>query len=100
MKSYINTHNRFSVYNLLVREFKKSGLTQAQLAKRLGKPPETICRILMRPRNIELDTVSEMLFAMPGAALELGLLYPREDDADAADDAAAKPKSEKPAPTI
>jgi hypothetical protein len=60
---YIRARNRLRAYNLVIREFKKSGLTQADLARRLGKAPEIVSRLLSRPRNWELDTFSDLLFA-------------------------------------
>ena len=65
--AYIRARNKHRTYNLVIREFKKSGLTQADLAKRLGKAPEVISRLLARPRNWEMDTFSDLLFAISGA---------------------------------
>jgi len=74
--AYIAARNRQSLYNLLVREFKKSGLTQADLARRLGKTTDVVCRWLSRPRNMETDTASALLFAISGAALRFQPHYP------------------------
>ncbi|MEO8668034.1 MAG: helix-turn-helix transcriptional regulator [Bauldia sp.] len=69
--------NRQQAYNLLVREFKRSGLTQIQLAARTGMAPEVISRLLKAPRNIELDTLSKLMFAINGAALAFATAYPK-----------------------
>jgi hypothetical protein len=45
-------------------ELKKSGLTKAELSKRLGRAPEQITRWLAAPGNLRLDTVSDLLLAM------------------------------------
>ena len=74
--AYIAARNRQSLYNLIVREFQKSGLTQTDLAKRLGKTTDLVCRWLSRPRNLETDTASTLLFAICGAALQFQPHYP------------------------
>jgi len=89
---YVKARNRHKIYNLLVREFRKSGLSQADLARLLGKSPETICRILARPRNIEIDTVSELLFAMSGCTLSFDCEFPVKRTSDAAWHAASSKK--------
>ena len=73
---YVCARNRQRAYDLVIREFKKSGLTQAQLAKRLGKAAEVISRLLSRPRNWELDTFSELLFAISGTVPAYNLTHP------------------------
>src|SRR6202030_4527223 len=61
---------------LVIREFGKSGLSQADLARRLGKSPEVISRLLARPGNWESDTFSELLFANSGAVAAYRVDYP------------------------
>jgi transcriptional regulator with XRE-family HTH domain len=73
---YIRARNRQRAYNLVIREFKKSGLTQADLARRLGKAAEVVSRLLSRPRNWELDTFSDLLFAISGAVPRFDTDYP------------------------
>ena len=67
----ICARGRHHAYNLIVREFKKSGLSQAELAARVGIDAGTLSRILSRPRNLEIDTISKLLFGMSGKALML-----------------------------
>jgi hypothetical protein len=64
---YITARIRQRAYDLVVREFKKSGITQATLARRWGKAPEVVSRFLARPGNWELDTFTEALFVINGA---------------------------------
>jgi hypothetical protein len=64
---YVRARNRQRAYNLIVKEFKKSGLSQVDLAKRLGKGTDVICRLLSRPGNWELDTFSDLLFGICGS---------------------------------
>jgi hypothetical protein len=51
----------------VIRELKQSGITQADLGRRLGKAPEVISRLLARPQNWESDTFCDLLFAISGA---------------------------------
>ena len=64
---YIRARHRQRMYDVVIREFKQSGLSQADLARRLGKSPEIISRLLARPANWEADTFSDLLFAISGA---------------------------------
>lgn len=43
-------------------------MTRADLAKRTGKKPEVISRLLGRPSNLTVDTFCEVLFAINGMA--------------------------------
>ena len=81
--AYVSARNRQSLYNLVIREFKKSGLSQVDLARRLGKTADVVCRFLGRPRNAELDTISEYLFAICGAALRFETHHPAAQAAPA-----------------
>src|SRR5665213_2643976 len=69
--------NRQHVYDLLISAFKRSGLTQVELARRAGMAPEVVSRLFKRPRNIEIDTASRLLFTMTGATITLAEEYPR-----------------------
>jgi hypothetical protein len=73
---YVCARNRQRQYDLVIGEFKKSSLTQAELARRLGKSPEVISRLLARPGNWESNTFSELLFAISGAVPAYGVDYP------------------------
>jgi len=74
--AYIKARVRHRVFDLIAREFKKSGITQAQLARRWGKTPDIVCRLLSRPSNMEVDTVAEVLFAIGGAVPTISATYP------------------------
>jgi hypothetical protein len=73
---YFQARNKRRAYSLVMKEFRKSGLSQADLARRLGKGPDVVCRLLGGPGNWTLDTVSDLLFAISGAAPTLGVEYP------------------------
>src|SRR5262245_32698491 len=64
---YVRARNRQRAYDLVVRELKKSGITQAELARRLGKGQDAVSRLLSRPGNWELDTLSDLLSAISGS---------------------------------
>jgi len=73
---YFRGRNRWRIYDFVLTEFKKSGLSQADLARRIGKRPEVISRLLGAPGNWGLDTVSDLLFAISGAEPAYGVVYP------------------------
>ena len=74
--AYFRARLKQRIYSIVIREFKNSGLSQADLARRLGKEPAQLCRILSGPGNLTLDTVSDMLFSTSGAELDLDVAYP------------------------
>jgi hypothetical protein len=75
---YINARIRQRAYDVIIREFKRSGLTQEKLCCRWGKTPDYVSKILARPSNLELNTFSEALFAISGAIPMFNLAYPLE----------------------
>jgi hypothetical protein len=87
---YICTRNRQRQYDLVIREFKKSNLTQAGLGRRLGKSAEVISRLLARPGNWEADTFAELMFGISGAVPNYRADYPlRRAEATASPSAAS-----------
>lgn len=74
--AFVCARNRARAYSVMIKEFKKSGISQADLASRLGKGRDVISRLLKRPRNLELDTYSEILFAISGAVPKISVSYP------------------------
>lgn len=73
---YFRSRNRHRIYSLIIREFKRAGISQADLARRLGKTPDVVCRLLRAPSNLTLDTLSDVLFACSGAEVRCGIEYP------------------------
>jgi hypothetical protein len=73
--SYLQERNKNLFYELVVGEFIKTGLTQIDLAARMGQKPARICRLLGAPGNWTLDTVSDLLFAICGAAPNCSVDY-------------------------
>jgi hypothetical protein len=74
--AYINARNRQRAYDIVIKEFQASGITQATLANRMDKSPEVVCRLLSRPQNWESDTFSSLLFAISGGVPKYDLAYP------------------------
>jgi transcriptional regulator with XRE-family HTH domain len=72
----ICARGRHHAYNLIVREFKRSGMSQTELAAKVGIDTGMLSRIFSGPRNIEIDTMSKLLFGMSGAALTFAAEYP------------------------
>ena len=73
---YFQARNKHNAYDLVMDEFAASGLSQADLARRLGKGTDVVCRWLGGPGNWTLDTLSDLLFAISGAAPVFGKEYP------------------------
>ena len=75
---YMRDRNRSKLYSLVLGEFQRAGISQKELAERLGKRPEVISRWLASESNWRIDTVSDLLFAISGAAPEYSCAYPLE----------------------
>ena len=63
---------RNDLHAVVLREFKSSGLTQAELAKRLGKDKAWVSRTLGAPGNWTIDTAATLIFAINGSVLIVG----------------------------
>lgn len=67
MLRYARAHLEQAVHSLVLGEFRRSGITQKELAARLGhKRSDQVCRYLSNPGNWKLDTVADLLFATTG----------------------------------
>ncbi len=53
-------------HSMVLAEFEKSGITQAELARRIGKSPRRVNQWLSNPSNWESDTVADLLFGTTG----------------------------------
>jgi hypothetical protein len=79
--AYMRGRNRGNIYNSVIEEFERSGISRAVLASRLGKAPEVISRWLGSPGNWTLDTVSDLFFAISGGEPAYGVQYPLDPPA-------------------
>lgn len=72
--AYLNARACSRFYDFVVRKFKHAaetrGLTQAQLARRIGKKPDVINRWLSTPGNWGLETVSSLLAGICAEEIE------------------------------
>jgi hypothetical protein len=75
---YFRARTKQRMYNLVLREFKKSGVSKADLARRLRKTAAQMSRTFGGPGNWTLDTVSDLLFAIGGGELASSISYPLE----------------------
>jgi len=75
---YFRARNRNRVYEAVVNEFVASGLSQAELARRMGKRPDVVCRLIGAPGNWTLDTVSDLLLAISNGEMSYQVSYPLE----------------------
>lgn len=87
--AYFRTRNKHRMYSLVIGEFKRSGISQADLARRLGKGTDIVCRWLSSPGNWTLDTLSDLLFAATGAEPARALNYPLRASSQARSDTAS-----------
>lgn len=74
--SYICARNRQQAYNLVISVMKSSGLTQAELARRIGMRTDSMSRLLKMPQNWELNTFSKLYYGICGATLKFAPDYP------------------------
>lgn len=72
----VTARNRQQAYDVLTKAIERSRLSQARIAEEAGISAEHLSRMLQRPRNIELDTLSKLVFAACGAAIQLDLTFP------------------------
>ncbi|MFK0384959.1 helix-turn-helix domain-containing protein [Agrobacterium sp. NPDC090273] len=79
---YVTENARAEVFDLVVRNCIESGISNALLAKRMGKDPAQISRLLGAPGNWTIDTIAKLLFAIDGRFLNVDSYWP-EDEARA-----------------
>lgn len=80
--AYFRARNKHRLYSVVIGEFKRSGMSQADLARRLGKGTDVVCRWLRSPGNWTADTVSDLLFAISGAEAGYSIRYPLSTSAE------------------
>ena len=70
--AYFQQRLRNRMFELLLDKFseqKSKGLTQALLARRIGKTPDVINRWLSSPSNLTLDTLSDLMLGISAEEL-------------------------------
>lgn len=72
--AYLRERQRNRLYSFIVKKFleqeKKSGLTRAELARRINRRPEQVTRWLGAPGNWTLDTVADLLVGIAAEELQ------------------------------
>ena len=74
--SYFKARNKNAVHGKILAALKSSGVTQAQIARRLGKRPDVVCRLIGAPGNWTLDTAIELIFAINGHEIDYSFSDP------------------------
>jgi hypothetical protein len=74
--AYFRARAKRFAYELAIREFKKSNITKATLARRLGKGADRVSKMLAGPGNWTIDTLADLLFATAGGFPTFGVTYP------------------------
>ncbi len=72
--AYFQERLRGRVFEFILGKFleeQKSGLTQAKLARRIGKTADVINRWLGAPSNLTVDTISDLLIGIGAEELDL-----------------------------
>ncbi|MCR6734371.1 MAG: helix-turn-helix transcriptional regulator [Afipia sp.] len=73
---YLRARAKRQAFDLVIKQFKKSGLTKAELARRLGKGAPEISRMLGGPANWTIATVADLLFAIGGGVPTWDVSFP------------------------
>jgi hypothetical protein len=76
--SYFRARAKRFAYDIVIKEFKKSGISKATLARRLGKGADRVSKMLAGPGNWTIDTLAELLFAISGGVPTFAVSYPLE----------------------
>lgn len=72
-QAYFRRRLRLRIYELVVGRFHQlETMTKADLARRIGRRPEVINRLLGAPGNWTIDTVSDLLLGM-SSELEMSI---------------------------
>jgi hypothetical protein len=72
-RAYFEQRLRNRLFKFLVEKFadaQKDGLTQAILARRIGRKPDVVNRWLSSPSNLTVDTLCDLLLGMAGEEFE------------------------------
>lgn len=69
--------NQLQVHDLILRAVESSGFSQKELASRIGMDEASLSRAISSPKNLELNTISKIIYAACGAAIRFSLSYPQ-----------------------
>jgi hypothetical protein len=91
MVDYARERAQQDLHSLVLEEFRRSGITQATLAERLGhERADLVCRFLRSPSNCTVGRGAEMLFGISGKLIGYSGFDPRQEAAIASTNAFPK----------
>lgn len=64
--AYLGERARNRCYDHVLKKFRYSGLSKADLARRIGKGPDRVNKLLSGPGNWTIDTIAELLAGIAG----------------------------------
>lgn len=64
--AYVGARARNRFYDFVLKRFTASGMTKAELARKIGKGPDRVNRLLGAPGNWTIETVAELLAGISG----------------------------------
>lgn len=67
---------RDRIHQMILQAFDESGLTRAQLARRLGMDKSRVSKILNTSSNITAETLGEVMFAIDGSCPKVERHWP------------------------
>jgi hypothetical protein len=71
--AYFRARAKRFAYDLVIKELRRSKITKAELACRLGADPARVSRMLGGPGNWTIGTLSDLLFAISGTVPTYGI---------------------------
>jgi hypothetical protein len=74
--SYFRARAKRFAYELAIKEFEKSNISKATLARRLGKGADRVSKMLAGPGNWTIDTLADLFFATSGGMPTFGVVHP------------------------
>jgi hypothetical protein len=76
---YVAESARGDMFDMVVRNCIEAGVPRGAIARRLGKDPAQVTRLLSAPGNWTIDTVAELLFAIDGRMLKVDSYWPMRE---------------------
>ena len=64
--AYVGARARNRFYDFVLKRFNASGMTKAELARKIGKGPDRVNRLLGAPGNWTIETIAELLAGISG----------------------------------
>jgi len=75
-RDYFRARAKRHAYDLVMKELKSSGITRAELARRLDKGADRVSKMLGGPANWTIITLADLLFAIRGGVPKYEIDYP------------------------